>query len=162
VVQSVHDFRVRAADGTDRSLADYKGKALLVVNSASKCGLTPQYASLETLYERYKPLGLEVVAFPANDFGQQEPGTNDEIQAFCAVNYQTTFPVLGKISVRGDAIAPLYAYLTKESGFPGDIEWNFAKFLVAPDGKVAARFRADVDPLAPEVTEAIEAVLPPR
>lgn len=160
--KSVYDFKVRAADGTERSLADYRGKALLVVNSASKCGLTPQYASLETLYERYKPRGLEVVAFPANDFGQQEPGTNDEIQAFCAVNYQTTFPVLAKISVKGVDIAPLYAYLTTDSGFPGDIEWNFAKFLVAPDGRVAARFRADVDPLAPEVTREIEANLPAR
>jgi glutathione peroxidase len=162
MTKGIYQFDVKSADGGDRHLADYKGKALLIVNSASKCGFTPQYKSLETLYEKYKARGFEVLAFPANNFGAQEPGTNDEIQTFCAVNYHTTFPVFAKISVKGKDIAPLYSYLTKDSPFPGDIGWNFAKFLVAPDGRIVARFKPDTDPMAKDVTAQLEAILPPR
>ena len=160
MTRDVHDFHVQTADGKERSLADFKGKALLIVNTASKCGLTPQYEGLEKLYERYKDKGLAVVGFPANDFLWQEPGTDAEIQTFCSVNYGVTFPVFAKISVKGEHIAPLYEYLTKESPFPGDIGWNFAKFLVAPDGRVVARFDPKVDPLDKQVLAEVEAVLP--
>jgi glutathione peroxidase len=160
MTKGIFEFDVKTADGGDRHLADYKGKALLIVNSASKCGFTPQYKSLETLYEKYKARGFEVLAFPANNFGAQEPGTNDEIQTFCAVNYHTTFPVFAKISVKGKDISPLYSYLTKDSPFPGEIGWNFAKFLVAPDGRIVARFKPDTDPLAKDVTSQLEAILP--
>lgn len=160
VANSVYDFQVKTAAGQERSLSEFKGKALLIVNSASKCGLTPQYESLETLYERYKDKGFEVVAFPANNFLWQEPGNDAEIQTFCAVNYGVKFPVFAKISVNGRDIAPLYHYLTKDSPFPGDIGWNFAKFLVAPDGRIVARFDPKLDPLDPAVIKEIEKALP--
>jgi glutathione peroxidase len=159
VSASLHDFRVKTAAGEDKPLADYGGKTVLVVNTASRCGLTPQYEGLEALRQRFAPRGFEVLAFPANDFLWQEPGTNEEIQEFCQVNYGTTFPVFAKIHVKGKEIDPLYAWLTKESPFPGDIEWNFAKFLVGPDGKVLARFHPKVEPLAGEVVEKVEAAL---
>jgi glutathione peroxidase len=162
VTKDVYAFQVHTADGKERSLADFKGKVLLIVNTASKCGLTPQYEGLEKLYERYKDRGFEVVAFPANDFLWQEPGTDKEIQEFCSVNYGVTFPVFAKISVKGKHIAPLYQYLTKESPFPGDIGWNFAKFLVAPDGRIVARFDPKVEPLDKKVLAEVEAVLPAK
>jgi glutathione peroxidase len=158
--QTIHEFTMAEASGAARALADFKGKTLLVVNTASKCGLTPQYASLEMLREKYADRGFEVLAFPANDFLRQEPGTDEEIQKFCKVKYHVTFPVFAKISVKGKNINPLYSWLTNDSGFPGDIEWNFTKFLVAPDGKVLARFPAKTDPLSPEVVEKVEAALP--
>ena len=157
---SIHDFKATTAGGEERPLADFRGKALLLVNTASRCGLTPQYEGLQALKERYAPRGFEVLAFPANDFLWQEPGSNDEIQEFCRTNYGTTFPVFAKIHVKGKGIDPLYAWLTQDSGYPGDIEWNFAKFLAAPDGRVVARFHPKVEPLAAEVTQAIEANLP--
>ena len=156
---NVHEFRVKTIDGTPRSLADFKGKTLLIVNTASQCGNTPQYKSLETLYEKYKARGFVVLAFPANNFGGQEPGTNAEIKTFCSTNYKTSFPLFAKISVNGKDIAPLYQYLTTESGFPGDVSWNFAKFLVAPDGKVVARYSPRLDPLTAEVTAMIDSTL---
>jgi len=158
--RSVHDFRVADIDGAPVSLSAYRGKALLIVNTASRCGYTPQYRSLEELYKKYRARGFEVLAFPANDFMNQEPGSNQEIRQFCTKKYGTTFPLFAKLSVRGKDIAPLYRYLTKESGFPGDIEWNFTKFLVAPDGRVAARYGPATDPLAPKVTAKLEAILP--
>jgi glutathione peroxidase len=160
MAHDIYDFTVRANDGTARSLADFRGKTLLVVNTASKCGLTPQYAGLETLYERYRARGFEVLAFPANEFGAQEPGTDDEIKTFCSTNYGTTFPLFAKLVVKGDGIAPLYSWLTKDAGFPGDITWNFAKFLVGPDGKVVARFDPKTEPLDPAVTSKVESLLP--
>ena len=160
MAETIYDFKVATATGDERPLEDFKGKALLVVNTASKCGLTPQYESLQALRDKYAARGFEVLAFPANNFAWQEPGTNEEIQQFCQVNYGVTFPVFAKISVKGKDIAPLYSYLTHDSGFAGDIEWNFAKFLVAPDGKVVARFNAKVDPLAPEIVQKVEATLP--
>jgi glutathione peroxidase len=160
MTRSIYDFQVRTIDGQERSLAEYKGKAVLVVNTASKCGFTPQYKGLEALYEKYRSRGFEVLAFPANNFMGQEPGTNEEIQKFCELNYKTSFPLFAKISVKGRDIAPLYAYLTKESGFTGDIGWNFTKFLVGPDGRVVARFDTKTDPLDAKLVEKVEGVLP--
>jgi len=159
VTKNVYSFRVKTIDGKNASLADFKGKTLLIVNTASKCGHTPQYAGLETLYEKYKDQGFEVLAFPANNFGQQEPGTNAEIKTFCATNYKTTFPLFSKVSVKGKDMTPLYHYLTTETAFPGDITWNFTKFLVAPDGKVVARFTPKQEPLDPDITAKIETTL---
>jgi glutathione peroxidase len=159
-VHSIHDFRVRTMSDSEQSLADFRGKALLVVNTASRCGFTPQYRSLEELYQKYHSRGFEVLAFPANNFMNQEPGSNQEIRTFCSTNYHTTFPLFAKISVKGKDIAPLYQYLTRDSGFPGDIPWNFTKFLVAPDGRVVARWGPTTDPLSKEVTGRLEAVLP--
>jgi glutathione peroxidase len=159
-MSTVHDFTATTIDGATKPLADYRGKTLLIVNTASKCGFASQYASLETLYERYRDRGLEVLAFPANDFLGQEPGSNAEIQEFCSLRFRTTFPLFAKIAVKGKKIHPLYAYLTRDSEFRGAISWNFNKFLVAPDGRVAARYGSRTDPLAEEVTERIEAILP--
>ena len=159
VTHDLYGFKVKSIDGAERSLAEFKGKTLLIVNTASECGNTPQYEGLETLYEKYKARGFEVLAFPANNFGGQEPGTNAEIKTFCSTKYKTTFPLFAKISVKGKDIAPLYSYLTKDSGFTGEIGWNFAKFLVAPDGKVVARFSPQTQPLAAEVVTRIEGTL---
>lgn len=156
----IHQFTVKTIDGKARSLADYRGKTLLVVNTASKCGNTPQYKGLEALYDKYRARGFEVLAFPANNFMGQEPGTDAQIAEFCQLNYQVSFPLFSKISVNGKDIAPLYAWLTKDSGFPGDIGWNFAKFLVGPDGKVVARFDPRTQPEDPKLVAALEAALP--
>lgn len=157
---SLYDFQVKRIDGSDASLAEYKGKALLIVNTASQCGYTPQYKGLEALYQQYKARGFEVLAFPSNDFGAQEPGSNDEIKKFCELKYKTTFPLFAKIAVKGDAAHPLYKYLTglKENG--GEVTWNFNKFLVAPDGKVVAHLPSGADPASDAVKKQVEAVLP--
>ena len=160
VTHTLYDFEVKKIDGAAIKLAAYKGKTVLVVNTASKCGLTPQYEGLEKLYETYKDRDFVVLAFPANNFLGQEPGTNEEIAEFCAVKFNTKFPLFSKISVKGKDMAPLYTWLTTGSGFDGDIEWNFAKFLVGPDGKVIARFHPKIDPLAPAVISKVEAALP--
>ena len=160
--RNIYDFRVTTIDGGQKSLADYRGKTLLIVNTASRCGFTPQYASLEALYQRYKDRGFEILAFLANDFMGQEPGTNAEIKEFCSLKYRTTFPLFEKISVKGKDIAPLYAYLTRESGHPGGISWNFAKFVVGQDGRVVARFDPATDPLDENVTKRIESSLAKR
>lgn len=158
--EDIYSFDAQTTDGLKQSLADFKGKALLIVNTASKCGFTPQYGPLEALYQKYKDRGLVVLAFPANNFGGQEPGTDEEIKNFCSMKYQTTFPLFAKISVKGTDIHPLYDYLTARSGFNGAIKWNFNKFLVDPAGKVVARFDSPVDPLSPELTAAVEKILP--
>ena len=158
----VYAFSLNLNDGTPKTLADYRGKTLLVVNTASKCGYTKQYAPLEQLYQKYKGRGFEILAFPANDFMGQEPGTNEEIRAFCTANYKTTFPLFAKISVKGDGMHPLYKYLTTLPGFSGDITWNFNKFLVDPTGKVVARFGTRVDPMSEEVTKKLEEFLPKK
>ncbi len=158
----VYAFSLNLNDGTPKTLADYRGKTLLVVNTASKCGYTKQYAPMEQLYQKYKGRGFEVLAFPANDFMGQEPGTNEEIRAFCTANYKTTFPLFAKISVKGDGMHPLYKYLTTLPGFSGDITWNFNKFLVDPTGKVVARFGTRVDPMSEEVTKKLEEILPKK
>ena len=157
---SVHEFTLTTIDGKPRSLAEYKGKALLIVNTASKCGFTPQYKGLEALYDRYRARGFEVLGFPANNFLGQEPGSNEEIAQFCSLKYDVSFPLFAKISVKGKDIAPLYAWLTKDSGFPGDVGWNFTKFLVGPDGKVVARYDSRTDPLDPKLVAQLEATLP--
>jgi glutathione peroxidase len=156
---SVYEFEAQTIDGKPRSLRDYAGKVLLVVNVASRCGLTPQYQKLEQMYEKYQERGLEVLGFPCNQFGGQEPGTEEQIQAFCSTNYAVTFPLFSKVEVNGASRHPLYAFLagqpTRPDG-PGDILWNFAKFVVDREGNVAARFGPRVDPLAPEIVEALE------
>ena len=162
VSRTLHEFKVRTIDGKSRSLAEYKGKALLVVNTASKCGFTPQYKGLEALYEKYRERGFEVLAFPANNFMGQEPGSDAEIAQFCELNYKTTFPLFSKISVKGKDIAPLYSWLTTESGFDGDIGWNFTKFLVGPDGKVVARFDLRTAPLDDKLVSKLEETLAAR
>jgi glutathione peroxidase len=155
-----HDFNVRTIDGREQSLAAYRGQVLLVVNTASRCGFTPQYEGLEALHREYRGRGFQVLGFPANDFMGQEPGTNAEIQAFCSAYFQVTFPLFEKISVKGRQIAPVYAWLTKESEFPGAIRWNFNKFLVGPDGSVIARFGSTTKPDSDKLRDAIEKLLP--
>ena len=159
----VLDFTVKDIDGKDTKLGDkYKGKVLIVVNTASKCGFTPQYTDLEAVYKKYHEKGLEVLAFPSNDFGQQEPGTNEEIKTFCSSKYDVTFPLFSKIDVKGDTKDPLYAYLTDTTRNPatgGDIKWNFTKFLVGRDGTIIARYEPKVKPTDAEVTGAIEKAL---
>ena len=159
---SVHDFEAKTIEGQDKSLADYRGKALLVVNVASRCGLTPQYEKLEALYRRYGDRGLVVLGFPCNQFGAQEPGTEAQIKTFCSTKYDVTFPMFGKLDVNGSSAHPLYAFLTAEPTSPdgpGDVKWNFAKFLVGRDGRVLARFAPTEDPMSAPTTSAIEAAL---
>ncbi len=159
----VYSFTLNSIEGKPAPLADYKGKVVLLVNVASQCGYTPQYSALEAIYEKYKGQGFVILGFPANNFGAQEPGTNEEIKTFCSRKYSVTFPMYSKISVKGDDQAPLYAYLTKETGagIAGDIKWNFTKFLVDRDGKVVERFEPAVTPDSKEVTAAIEKRLKP-
>ncbi len=157
---SVYDFSPKTIDGQPKPLSDYRGKALLIVNTASRCGFTPQYKGLEELYDKYRARGFEVLAFPSNDFLGQEPGSDEEIKQFCLLNYSVGFPLFSKIKVKGGGMDPLYKYLTKESPFPGDITWNFNKFLVAPDGRVVGRYGSKTDPKSPELVRELEAVLP--
>ncbi len=156
---TIYNFTMKTIDGKDQTLADFKGKAVLIVNTASLCGHTPQYRSLETLYKQYKDQGFVVLAFPENNFKNQEPGTDEEIKKFCDLNYHVTFPIFSKISVKGDDIAPLYQYLTTQSGFNGPITWNFNKFLINPQGQVVARFDSKIDPLDSQVVEEIRKAL---
>lgn len=150
----------QTAEGKTATLQDYAGKVVLVVNVASRCGNTPQYAGLEDLYKKYGSEGLVVLGFPCNDFGGQEPGSIEEIQAFCESKYAVTFPILDKIHVKGSEQAPLYAALTGPAAkFPGDIKWNFGKFLIGKDGEVLARFEPKTKPETPEVVAAIESAL---
>ena len=160
--QSIYDFTMRTIDGKQESLSDYKGKVVLIVNVASKCGYTPQYTGLQSLYTKYKEQGFVILGFPANNFGSQEPGTDSEIKTFCSSKYNVTFPMFSKISVKGDNQAPFYKYLTSETGnqsVAGDIQWNFTKFLIGRDGKVLGRFEPAVTPDSPELTSAIENAL---
>jgi glutathione peroxidase len=150
------DFHFNTITGDSASLADFKGKVILMVNVASKCGNTPQYAGLEELYRKYKDQGLVVIGFPANNFANQEPGTNEEILEFCTSTYDVTFPMMAKINVKGDDINPLYNYLTAESDFKGEIKWNFTKFLLDRDGNVVDRFETPVKPMSDEIVKAIE------
>lgn len=156
------EFTMKSIDGDDVDLSTYKGDVLLIVNVASKCGLTPQYEQLEDVYTKYKGKGLKVLGFPANEFGKQEPGSDAEIKEFCTSKFNVDFPMFSKIVVKGDGIHPLYAFLTAQATEPegaGDIQWNFEKFLVDRDGKVVKRFSPRVKPDAPEVIEAIEGEL---
>ena len=155
----VYSFTLNDIDGNPLSLGSFQGKVLLLVNTASFCGNTPQYAGLQTLYEQYRNQGLEILAFPANNFGQQEPGTDEDIKSFCYTKYALEFPLFSKISVKGEDIHALYRYLTTQSPFPGDIEWNFQKFLVNRHGQVIARYRPGLKPLSPQIVQDIERAL---
>jgi len=160
---SIYDFTLNSIDGKPMPLADFKGKVILVVNVASRCGFTPQYSALESIYEKYKDQGFVILGFPANNFGSQEPGTNAEIKKFCSAKYNVTFPMYAKVSVKGDDQTPLYKYLT-ESANPavaGEIKWNFTKFLVGRDGRVVQRFEPETTPDSTQVTSAIEKALKP-
>lgn len=159
VVPPVLNFTMKDIDGKRVHLAKYSGKVIMIVNTASLCGNTPQYAGLQKLYDKYKDKGFVVLGFPSNDFNQQEPGTNKEIKAFCALNYSVKFPMFSKIVVKGKGQAPLYQYLTSPKTnpkFSGEIEWNFAKFLISRKGEIVARYPASEDPTKPEIVQNIE------
>jgi glutathione peroxidase len=157
---SIQDATVKDIDGKEVSLNAYRGKVLLIVNVASHCGFTPQYKELEAVYEKYKDNGFVVLGFPCNQFGAQEPGTNEEIKQFCSSKFNVTFPLFDKIEVNGPNRHPLYGSLAgKDSPYPGDIKWNFSKFLISRDGKILKRFESRVVPNSPEVTQAIDAAL---
>lgn len=159
---SALDFKAKDIDGNDVDLAKYKGKVVMIVNVASKCGFVSQYETLQAIYEKYKDKGFIILGFPANNFLHQEPGTNDEIKSFCTLRYNVSFDMFAKISVKGRKIAPLYAFLTsrkKNPGFAGSIKWNFTKFLLNRDGKVVARFGTRTKPDSEEVIEAVQAAL---
>jgi glutathione peroxidase len=158
----VLDFTLNSLDGKPAPLAEYRGKVILIVNVASKCGYTPQYTGLEKIYEKYKDQGFVILGFPANNFGGQEPGTNEEIKTFCSSKYQVTFPMYSKVSVKGADSTPLYQFLTDRQNNPataGEIKWNFTKFLVDRNGKVIARFEPAITPESADVTGAIEKAL---
>lgn len=160
--KSIYDFTMNSIDGQPVSLKSYKGKVVLLVNVASKCGFTPQYAGLEKLYEKYKDRGFVIVGIPANNFAQQEPGTNEEIKTFCSRKYNVSFPMMSKVSVLGADKTPLYQYLTDKASDPkfgGDIKWNFTKFLFDRNGNPVARFEPAVTPESPEVQAAVESAL---
>lgn len=160
--KSIYDFTLNTIDGQPAPLASYKGKVVLLVNVASRCGFTPQYTALEAVYEKYKDRGFVILGIPANNFGSQEPGTNQEIKTFCQSKYSVTFPMMSKVSVKGDDTTPLYQFLTDKTANAqtgGEIKWNFTKFLIGPDGHVLARFEPAVTPDSPEVTAAIEKAL---
>jgi len=158
--QSLYEIPVKDIDGKAVSLAPYKGRVMLIVNVASECGYTPQYEGLQAAYKKYRDQGLTVLGFPCNQFGGQEPGTNAVIKQFCTDTYHVTFPLFDKIEVNGDKRHPLYAALAgKGSPFPGDIGWNFTKFLISRDGKILQRFDSSVTPESPAITKAIEAAL---
>jgi glutathione peroxidase len=159
----IYDTSIGALGGGPLDLAQFADKATLVVNVASKCGLTPQYAGLEQLHERYKDRGFTVLGVPCNQFGGQEPGSDEEIATFCSTTYGVTFPMTEKVDVNGENRHPLYGELTAvpdDEGEAGDIKWNFEKFLVAPGGKIVRRFRPMVTPESPELVDAVEAALP--
>jgi glutathione peroxidase len=158
--ESIYDIKLKDIDGKDVALSNYKGKVLLIVNVASKCGYTKQYAGLETLYQKYKDRGVVVLGLPCNQFGGQEPGSNAEIKEFCSTKFNVTFPMFDKIDVNGAGRAPLYTVLAgKDSPFPGDIKWNFNKFLIGKDGKILNRFESKVAPESPELTAAVDSAL---
>ncbi|SFL82304.1 glutathione peroxidase [Paenibacillus sp. 1_12] len=158
-MSSIYEISVPTASGGSKPLSEYEGKVLLIVNVASKCGFTPQYAGLEKLNQQWKNRGLVVLGVPCNDFGGQEPGSAEEIQEFCSLNYDVTFEVLGKVSILGDDKHPLYALLTEQAEPQGDVKWNFEKFLISKEGTVAGRFSSRVAPEDAELTEAIEKIL---
>ncbi|HUA58963.1 MAG TPA: glutathione peroxidase [Verrucomicrobiae bacterium] len=159
---SALDFTLNSIDGQASPLSQYKGKVVMIVNVASLCGFTPQYTGLEAVYEKYKDKGFVILGFPANNFGSQEPGTNDEIKTFCTRKYNVSFPMFAKISVKGADKAPLYKFLTDKQSNPasgGEIQWNFTKFLIGKDGRIIQRFESAVEPQSPEVVAAIEKAL---
>ena len=159
---AVIDHVVQSLSGQEVDLAQYRGKALLIVNTASRCGFTKQYAGLQSIYEKYADQGLVVIGFPSNDFGGQEPGSSDEIASFCKKNYGVTFPMMAKVHAKGPDKAPIYQTLTEQTadGIRGEVRWNFTKFLVDPEGNVVERFESSVAPTSEKLTSAVEGVLP--
>lgn len=158
--KSVYDVPLKDIDGKETSLKAYQGKVMLIVNVASKCGNTPQYTQLEQLNQEFSKHGLAVLGFPCNDFGKQEPGSNEEIKEFCSTKYKVSFPMFDKVVCKGPEKSPIYQVLSgPDSPFPGDVKWNFGKFLVGKDGKILKRFEPKVKPDAPEVIEAIKEAL---
>ena len=156
--QSIYDFKVESLTGGQLNLADYKEKKMLIVNTASQCGYTPQYAGLEKLYNVMKDHDLVIIGFPSNEFGKQEPGSNDEIASFCQINYGVTFPMAAKMVVKGDGISPLFEFLTKQAidkGIEDPIKWNFTKFLIDEQGNLVGVFPSKVDPMSEELQNAI-------
>lgn len=161
-VPPVLNFKMKSLTGQDVDLAKYQGKVVLMVNVASKCGFTPQYKDLEELQTKYKAQGLAILGFPANDFGHQEPGSNEEIGAFCKKNYGVDFDMFSKVAVTGDEKCPLYKYLTSEATdpkFPGEVKWNFEKFIISRDGQIVARYRSNVKPTSEEFIKTLETEL---
>jgi len=161
-ISPIYNFTVTDIDGNDVILSEYQGKVLLIVNVASECGYTPQYEGLQKIFEEYREMGLLVLGFPANNFGNQEPGSDEEIKEFCSLNYGVSFPMFSKISVKGGDIHPLYQYLTSQESnpkFAGEISWNFNKFLVDPAGKIIARFESKDQPESKKVVQTIEKAL---
>ncbi|MCU0315935.1 MAG: glutathione peroxidase [Fimbriimonadaceae bacterium] len=154
--KSIYDFTMTDIDGKETPLKKFEGKVVMIVNTASRCGLTPQYEGLEKIFDEYKEKGFVVLGFPANDFMGQEPGTNEEIKEFCTSRFNVSFPMFSKISVKGEGAHPLYQWLLTQTDNKKDIEWNFAKFLVGRDGQVRARFSSRTAPDAKEIREAIE------
>ena len=160
---TIHDFSARTIHGDEISLSDFEGKTLLIVNVASKCGLTPQYEGLQALYEKFSDRGFEVLGFPCNQFGEQEPGTESQIQEFCSLTYNVTFPMFAKVDVKRDTQHPLFARLSEvpdPDGEAGKVKWNFEKWVVAPDGDPVARFRTLVEPNDEQLVDTIEKHLP--
>lgn len=160
----MYDFEVKTIDGKPLKLSEFKGKVLLIVNTASHCGYTPQYAGLQTLHERYAERGLVVLGFPCNDFGKQEPGTEGEIKSFCESSYGVSFPLMAKVTVKSPDKAPVYKYLTEDTApeIRGEIKWNFTKFLIGTDGRPVARFEPGTGPLDPALVAALEKALPKK
>lgn len=157
--ENVHSFVLNDIDGKPVNLSEYKGKTLLIVNTASRCGYTKQYKSLQELYLKYKDQGLVVLGFPANNFMGQEPGSNEEIKSFCSLKFNVSFPMFAKVSVKGGDIHPLFRYLTGRPGMEGDVSWNFNKFLVSADGNLVARYGSGTDPLSEEMLSAIDGLI---
>jgi glutathione peroxidase len=157
--KGLYSFTMNTIDGKIKPLAEYKGRVLLVVNVASFCGYTPQYKDLEEVYRKYKDKGFVILGFPANNFGQQEPGSDEEIKAFCDTKYNVTFDLFSKISVKGEDQHPLYQYITKDSPFPGEVKWNFQKYLVDKNGNIVAMYASRVKPTDKEVIQRIESLL---
>lgn len=156
---NIYQFTLDDIDGKPVPLSQFRGKTLLLVNTASFCGNTPQYADLQAMYDRYHDQGFEILAFPANNFGRQEPGSNEEIKSFCYTKYSLTFPLFSKISVKGGDKHPLYQYLTEQSPFPGEVEWNFQKYLVDRTGNVVARYHHRTKPMSEEILRDVERTL---
>ncbi len=157
--KTIYDFTMKTIDGKEKPLADYKGKVVMIVNVASKCGYTPQYKDLQALYEKYKEKGFVILGFPANNFLWQEPGTDEDIKNFCEINYGVTFDMFSKISVKGKDKHPLYQYLTTETGYNSEVGWNFTKYIVDRQGYVVGKFESKVSPLADEVIKKVELFL---
>ena len=158
-MSNFHDFTMKTIDGADKSMADYKGKACLVINVASRCGYTKHYRGMQKLFDKYKARGLMVMGFPSNQYAEEEPGSDEEIKNFCSTEYGVTFDMFAKTDVKGDNINPLYKWLVEQGPEAGEIRWNFAKILVSKEGEVIGRWDPKVDPEDPEIIEAIEKAL---